>query len=112
MQSQLPSGASSCTALFANSFNSVVHLNCSLNDNRAGLSIVRQVNGAGIYLSTKPATDGGVTASQWNIITSPENSAQNPLGFIICLGTEATTNIRRLRISSDGNTLSFNGRVL
>ncbi|KAA6387467.1 MAG: hypothetical protein EZS28_017004 [Streblomastix strix] len=33
MQSQLPSGASSSTALLANQFNSVVHISSSLNDN-------------------------------------------------------------------------------
>ncbi|KAA6315170.1 MAG: hypothetical protein EZS28_055460, partial [Streblomastix strix] len=41
----------------------------------------------------------------------PDNSAQNPLGFTICLGTDATKNNLGLRISSDGNTLTFNGRV-
>ncbi|KAA6356535.1 MAG: hypothetical protein EZS28_047939, partial [Streblomastix strix] len=96
MQPQLPSGASSSTALFANQFNSVVHISSSLNDNRAGLRISRQANGAGIYLGTSPATDGGVTAGQWNIITTPDNSAQNPLGFTICLGADATKNNRGL----------------
>ncbi|KAA6381224.1 MAG: hypothetical protein EZS28_023247 [Streblomastix strix] len=112
MQPQLPSGAYSSTALFANYFNSVVHISSNLNDNRAGLRIARQVNGAGIYLGTNPATDGGVTAGQWNIITTPTNSEQNPLGFTICLGTDATKNNRGLRISADGNTLTFNGRTL
>ncbi|KAA6381669.1 MAG: hypothetical protein EZS28_022805 [Streblomastix strix] len=112
MQPQLPSGVSSSTALFANYFNSVVHISSNLNDNRAGLRIARQANGAGIYLGSSPATDGGVTAGQWNIITTPDNSAQNPLGFTICLRTDATKNNRGLRISTDGNTLTFNGRTL
>ncbi|KAA6387472.1 MAG: hypothetical protein EZS28_017000 [Streblomastix strix] len=112
MQPQLPSGAYSSTALFANQFNSVVHISSNLNDNRAGLRIARQANGAGIYLGSSPATDGGVTAGQWNIITTPTNSAQNPLGFTICLGEDATKNNRGLRISADGNTLTFNGRIL
>ncbi|KAA6369000.1 MAG: hypothetical protein EZS28_035474, partial [Streblomastix strix] len=112
MQSQLPSGAQSSTALIANYFNSVVHISSSLNDNRAGLRIVRQSNGAGIYLGSNPATDGGVTAGQWNIITTPASSSQNPLGFTICLGNDATTNNRGLRISADGITLTFNGRTL
>ncbi|KAA6371299.1 MAG: hypothetical protein EZS28_033174, partial [Streblomastix strix] len=111
MQPQLPSGVSSSAALFGNQFNSVVHISSSLNDNRAGLRIARQANGAGIYLGSSPATDGGTTAGQWNIITTPDNSAQNPLGFTICLGTDATKNNLGLRISSDGNTLTFNGRV-
>ncbi|KAA6400400.1 MAG: hypothetical protein EZS28_004074 [Streblomastix strix] len=112
MQPQLPSGASSSTALFANQFNSAVNISNNLNDNRAGLRIARQANGAGIYLRTKLATDGGTTAGQWNIITTPENSTQNPLGFTICLGPDATSNNRGLRISADGNTLTFNGRTL
>ncbi|KAA6384968.1 MAG: hypothetical protein EZS28_019505 [Streblomastix strix] len=68
MQSQLPSGASSSTALIANNFNSVVHISSGLNDNRAG--------------------------------------------FTICLWNYATANNRGLRISDDGNTLTFNGRVI
>ncbi|KAA6388289.1 MAG: hypothetical protein EZS28_016183 [Streblomastix strix] len=112
MQPQLPSRTQRSTALFANFFNSVVHISSSLNDNRAGLRIARQSNGAGIYLGTKPATDGGVTAGQWNIITTPDGSSQNPLGFTICLGSDAASNNRGLRISADGNTLTFNGRTL
>ncbi|KAA6396883.1 MAG: hypothetical protein EZS28_007593 [Streblomastix strix] len=112
MQSQIPYSVSSSTALFANSLNSVIHINSRLNDNRAGLRITRQVNRSGIYLGSKLVTVGGYTANQWNIIKLPSNLAQTPLGFTICLGFEATTANKGLRISADGNILSYNDRVL
>ncbi|KAA6365856.1 MAG: hypothetical protein EZS28_038618 [Streblomastix strix] len=42
----------------------------------------------------------------------PDNFDQNPLGLTIGLSNESGSANRGLRISADGNTLSFNGSVI
>ncbi|KAA6389550.1 MAG: hypothetical protein EZS28_014922 [Streblomastix strix] len=51
-------------------------------------------------------------AGQWSIFTPPSNYVNTPLGFVIVLASEANDNTRGLRISADGNTLTFNESVI
>ncbi|KAA6383889.1 MAG: hypothetical protein EZS28_020585 [Streblomastix strix] len=57
--------------------------------------------------STTGAIDG-----QWSIFTPPSSSTNNPQSLVIAVASQAGDNTRGLQISADGNTLTFNGRVL
>ncbi|KAA6398092.1 MAG: hypothetical protein EZS28_006380 [Streblomastix strix] len=76
-----------------------------------GLQISRSVAGCGIYLGTGNNINGTVQ-NQWKIVSQPDNFDQNPLGLTIGLSNESGSVNRGLRISADGNTLSFNGSVI
>ncbi|KAA6358024.1 MAG: hypothetical protein EZS28_046449 [Streblomastix strix] len=76
-----------------------------------GLRISRSTAGCGIYLGTGSNINGTVQ-NQWQIVSQPDNFDQNPLGLTIGLSNESGSANRGLRISADGNTLSFNGSVI
>ncbi|KAA6357365.1 MAG: hypothetical protein EZS28_047108 [Streblomastix strix] len=80
-----------------------------------GLRISRTEESTGssaIFLGCSRTSNTGVIAGQWSIFTPPSNYVNNPLGFVIVLASEASDNTRGLRISADGNTLTFNGSVI
>ncbi|KAA6355697.1 MAG: hypothetical protein EZS28_048776, partial [Streblomastix strix] len=53
----------------------------------------------------------GFIDNQW-LVGTPGGDFLNPLGFVIVKAGEQITPNRGLQISADGNTLTFNGRVL
>ncbi|KAA6392477.1 MAG: hypothetical protein EZS28_011999 [Streblomastix strix] len=80
-----------------------------------GLRISRMEESTGssaIFLGCSRSSNTGVIAGQWSIFTPPSNYVNNPLGFVIVLASEASDNTRGLRISAEGNTLTFNGSVI
>ncbi|KAA6361784.1 MAG: hypothetical protein EZS28_042689, partial [Streblomastix strix] len=54
----------------------------------------------------------GAVVGQWSIFTPPNTAINNPQSLVIAIASQAGDNIRGLQISADGNTLTFNGRVL
>ncbi|KAA6390493.1 MAG: hypothetical protein EZS28_013978 [Streblomastix strix] len=80
-----------------------------------GLRISRTIENTGsfaIFLGCSRTSNTGAIAGQWSIYTSTSGYVNNPLGFKISFTTETGDNTRGLQISADGNTLTFNGRVL
>ncbi|KAA6365392.1 MAG: hypothetical protein EZS28_039081 [Streblomastix strix] len=65
-----------------------------------------------IFLGCSSTSTTGVITGQWVIFTPASNYVNNPLGFVITIASEAGDNTRGLQFSADGNTLTFNGRVL
>ncbi|KAA6403604.1 MAG: hypothetical protein EZS28_000864 [Streblomastix strix] len=57
-------------------------------------------------------TNGGAIDGQWVIYTPSINATQSPQSFIIVVASQASDLTRGLQISADGNTLTFNGRVI
>ncbi|KAA6380678.1 MAG: hypothetical protein EZS28_023794 [Streblomastix strix] len=76
-----------------------------------GLRISRSRAGCGLYLGTGQQINGTVQ-NQWQTVSQPSNFEQNPLGLTIGLSSESGSANRGLRISADGNELSFNGSVI
>ncbi|KAA6401916.1 MAG: hypothetical protein EZS28_002560 [Streblomastix strix] len=73
---------------------------------------VESTGSAEIQLGCSKTANTGKIAVQWAISSPPSNYFNNPLGFIIVLTPDASDASRGLRISEDGNTLSFNGSVI
>ncbi|KAA6359648.1 MAG: hypothetical protein EZS28_044825, partial [Streblomastix strix] len=73
-----------------------------------GIRIARSSNGncSGIYLGCDPNSSGGTIEGQWNIVNTPDGQLQ------IGVNTQIGQPNLGLLISADGNTLTFNGRVL
>ncbi|KAA6377443.1 MAG: hypothetical protein EZS28_027030 [Streblomastix strix] len=88
-----------------------VQINPTTANYSQGLRISRSTAGCGIYLGTDQQTSGTVQ-NWWQIVSQPDNFDQNPLGLTIGLSSESGAANRGLRISADGNTLSFNGSVI
>ncbi|KAA6393082.1 MAG: hypothetical protein EZS28_011390 [Streblomastix strix] len=65
-----------------------------------------------IQLGCSRTSNIGAINGQWSIFTPPSSSITNPQGFVIAVSQQAGDNTRGLQISADGNTLTFNGRVL
>ncbi|KAA6359326.1 MAG: hypothetical protein EZS28_045147, partial [Streblomastix strix] len=80
-----------------------------------GLRIARSNPDTGnstIQLGCSRTLNTGAIVGQWTIFTPPASSTTNPQGFAIAISSQAGDNTRGLQISADGNTLTFNGRVL
>ncbi|KAA6367725.1 MAG: hypothetical protein EZS28_036748 [Streblomastix strix] len=77
---------------------------CNYNQ---GLRIARSTNNyCGIYLACNPNSSTGTLSDQWNICVFEAGEIK------IGLGAQVMQNNKGLMISADGNTLTFNGRVL
>ncbi|KAA6357346.1 MAG: hypothetical protein EZS28_047127 [Streblomastix strix] len=63
-------------------------------------------NVSAIYIGTSPTNTSGEVDGQWTIIK------RNAGELYICRTADQNTENRGLMISADGNTLTFNGRVL
>ncbi|KAA6384729.1 MAG: hypothetical protein EZS28_019745 [Streblomastix strix] len=96
---------------FAGVVCGAVQINPTTANYSQGLRISRSTAGCGIYLGTDQQTSGTVQ-NQWQIVSQPSNFEQNPLGLTIGLSSESGAANRGLRISADGNTLTFNGSVI
>ncbi|KAA6357617.1 MAG: hypothetical protein EZS28_046856, partial [Streblomastix strix] len=101
------------------SFAGVTSGNIQINPTAAsyddGLKTARSDSITGnvtIQLGCSRTSNIGVIVGQWSIFTLPSNHVNIPLGFKISLTSESNDNTRRLQISADGNTLTFNVRVL
>ncbi|KAA6401999.1 MAG: hypothetical protein EZS28_002469 [Streblomastix strix] len=80
-----------------------------------GLRISRSdpdTGNATIQLGCSRTSNTGAIVGQWSIFTPPSSSEINPQGFAIAISSQSGDNNRGLQISTDGNTLTFNGRVL
>ncbi|KAA6398888.1 MAG: hypothetical protein EZS28_005588 [Streblomastix strix] len=64
-----------------------------------------------IQFGCDPYSNSGSFDNKWSIGTSG-NDAANRLGFVIVKAGQVGSSNRGLQITADGNTLSFNGRVL
>ncbi|KAA6388334.1 MAG: hypothetical protein EZS28_016138 [Streblomastix strix] len=114
----LPTGSLFTSTVIQNQFinqggiiNGMAQINPNTANYSQGLRISRSVAGCGIYLGTGNNINGTVQ-NQWQIVSQPSNFEQNPLGLTIGLSSESGAADRGLRISADGNTLSFNGSVI
>ncbi|KAA6401938.1 MAG: hypothetical protein EZS28_002527 [Streblomastix strix] len=65
-----------------------------------------------IQLGCSRTSNMGTIDNQWQIFTPPSSYTNNPLGLNISLSADSGDNTRGLQICVDGNTLTFNGRVL
>ncbi|KAA6382249.1 MAG: hypothetical protein EZS28_022224 [Streblomastix strix] len=80
-----------------------------------GLRIARTIENTGsssIELGCSRTSNSGSINGQWSIFTPPSSSITNPQSFVIAVSSQAGDNTRGLQISADGNTLTFNGRVI
>ncbi|KAA6376640.1 MAG: hypothetical protein EZS28_027834 [Streblomastix strix] len=88
--------------------NNVLKINPTNSDYTEGLRISRSTNGncSGIYLGCNPNSSSGTIEGQWNIVNTPDGQLQ--IGVNAQIGQPN----QGLVISADGQTLTFNGRVL
>ncbi|KAA6381486.1 MAG: hypothetical protein EZS28_022987 [Streblomastix strix] len=80
-----------------------------------GLRIARLGDNSGnssIQLGCSRTSITGAVIGQWSIFTPPNTAINNPQSLVIAIASQAGDNTRGLQISADGNTLTFNGRVL
>ncbi|KAA6389606.1 MAG: hypothetical protein EZS28_014866 [Streblomastix strix] len=79
-----------------------------INSYNEGIRISRSTasNYSGIFLGCNPNSTGGTLTDQWSIVNTPTGELR--IGVNIQLGQDN----QALMISADGNTLTFNGRVL
>ncbi|KAA6397127.1 MAG: hypothetical protein EZS28_007347 [Streblomastix strix] len=73
---------------------------------------VENTGSASIQLGCSRSSNIGQIAGQWIIYTTTSSQGVNPLSFKISLASHAGNANRGLVISADGNTLTFNGKVL
>ncbi|KAA6383858.1 MAG: hypothetical protein EZS28_020616 [Streblomastix strix] len=95
-------------------FNNVVQINPTNNrDYTEGIRISRSTNNqwSNLQFGCDSNQTYGFIDNQWLVGTSGGDFL-NPLGFVIVKAGEQITANRGLMISADGNTLTFNGRVL
>ncbi|KAA6390325.1 MAG: hypothetical protein EZS28_014149 [Streblomastix strix] len=73
-----------------------------------GIRISRSTvsNYSGLYLGCDPNQTQGQVQYQWSILNTPEGELR------IGVGDQLVQENRGLKISADGNTLTFNGRVI
>ncbi|KAA6375171.1 MAG: hypothetical protein EZS28_029303, partial [Streblomastix strix] len=77
-----------------------------------GIRIAKATNGLSqIQFGCDPAQQSGQIQGQWaaGIMIRQDTMSQE---FVICLTSDFGNDNRGLRISADGNTLSFNGSVI
>ncbi|KAA6367998.1 MAG: hypothetical protein EZS28_036475, partial [Streblomastix strix] len=90
-----------------------IQINPTSNNYDDGLRIGRPNSDglSAIYLGCSSSASGTI-AGQWSICTPNSGFTINPLGLLIQRCADVSTPNRGLQISADGNTLTFNGRVL
>ncbi|KAA6380502.1 MAG: hypothetical protein EZS28_023972 [Streblomastix strix] len=88
--------------------NNVLKISPTSNDYTEGIRIVRSSNGncSGIYLGCNPNSTNGTMEGQWNIVNAPDGQ------LLIGVNTQIGQPNQGLVISTDGQTLSFNGSVI
>ncbi|KAA6398024.1 MAG: hypothetical protein EZS28_006453 [Streblomastix strix] len=88
--------------------NNVLYINPTSSDYTEGIRIARSSNGncSGIYLGCDPNSSSGTKESQWNIVNAPDGQ------LLIGVNTQIGQPNQGLVISADGQTLTFNARVL
>ncbi|KAA6364629.1 MAG: hypothetical protein EZS28_039843, partial [Streblomastix strix] len=94
--------------------NNVLQVNpTNTGDYTEGLRISRSTNNqwSNIQLGCDTNQINGFIDNQW-LVGTPGGDFLNPLGFVIVKAGQQMTANRGLMISADGNTLTFNGRVL
>ncbi|KAA6374513.1 MAG: hypothetical protein EZS28_029961 [Streblomastix strix] len=80
-----------------------------------GLRISRSATVTGnssIQLEYSRTSNTGLIEGQWEIFTPPNTAKIIPYGFIIAVASQAGDNTRGIQISTNGNTLTFNGNGL
>ncbi|KAA6385383.1 MAG: hypothetical protein EZS28_019087 [Streblomastix strix] len=93
-------------------FNGVFEVNPTGTNYNEGIRIAKATNGLSqIFFGVDPAQYSGQIYGQWatGIMIRQDTMAQQ---FAICLTQDFGKDDRGLRISADGNTLTFNGRQL
>ncbi|KAA6380383.1 MAG: hypothetical protein EZS28_024092 [Streblomastix strix] len=93
-------------------FNGVFQVNPTGTNYNEGVRIAKATNGLSqIFFGVDPAQYSGQIEGQWatGIMIRQDTMAQQ---FAICLTSDFGNDDRGLRISADGNTLTFNGRTL
>ncbi|KAA6371818.1 MAG: hypothetical protein EZS28_032655 [Streblomastix strix] len=85
-----------------------VQINTNGNNFNEGLRISRSTASdySGIYLGCNPYQTSGSLTDQWRIVNTPTGELR------IGVGKQLLNDNQGLKISADGKTLSFNGRVL
>ncbi|KAA6380680.1 MAG: hypothetical protein EZS28_023792 [Streblomastix strix] len=88
--------------------NNVLKINPTSSDFTEGIRISRSSNGncSGIYLGCNSNSSSGTIEGQWNIVNAPDGQ------LLIGVNNQITQANQGLVISADGQTLTFNGRVL
>ncbi|KAA6395373.1 MAG: hypothetical protein EZS28_009098 [Streblomastix strix] len=97
--------------LFPNTYGNV-QINPSASNYDDGLRkarIVENIDGSSIFLGCSRSTNIGAIVNKWQIFTPPSNYVNNPLGFEITTASDSSDTTRGLQISTNGNTLTFNG---
>ncbi|KAA6386605.1 MAG: hypothetical protein EZS28_017868 [Streblomastix strix] len=93
-------------------FNGVFQVNPSGTNYNEGIRIAKATNGLSqIQFGCDPAQQSGQIQGQWasGIMVRQDTQSKE---FVICLTSDFGNDNRGLRISADGNTLSFNGSVI
>ncbi|KAA6402714.1 MAG: hypothetical protein EZS28_001755 [Streblomastix strix] len=101
------------------SFASITSGNMQINPTATsyddGLRISRtdpDTGNSSIQLGCCRTSNTVTIVGQWTIFTPPNTAIQNSQSFVIASAYQAGDNTRGLQISADGNTLTFNDRVL
>ncbi|KAA6371992.1 MAG: hypothetical protein EZS28_032482 [Streblomastix strix] len=92
-------------------FNGVLQINPTGTNYNEGIRIAKSPNGLSqIFFGVDPAQYSGQIEGQWaaGIMIRQDTMSQQ---FAICLTSDFGNDDRGLRISADGNILTFNGRV-
>ncbi|KAA6394895.1 MAG: hypothetical protein EZS28_009582 [Streblomastix strix] len=100
---------------FAGVTSGNIQINPTATSYDDGLRISRsdtETGNATIQLNCCRTSNTGAIVGQWSIFTPPSSSINNPQGFVIAVSSQAGDNSRGLQIRANGNTLTFNGRVL
>ncbi|KAA6373146.1 MAG: hypothetical protein EZS28_031327 [Streblomastix strix] len=84
----------------------------SYDDNLRKSRSSTDTGNSSIQLGYSRTSNTGLIEGQWSIVTTPNTAISNPQGLIIAMASQADDNTRELQISADGNTQTFNGRVL
>ncbi|KAA6354998.1 MAG: hypothetical protein EZS28_049475, partial [Streblomastix strix] len=88
--------------------NNVLQINPTVNNYNEGIRISRSTISeySGIYLGCDPNSTTGTISGQWSIVNTSDGDLR------IGVGDQLNQSNQGLQISADGNTLTFNGRVL
>ncbi|KAA6364788.1 MAG: hypothetical protein EZS28_039685 [Streblomastix strix] len=89
-------------------FNNIFQIKPTSDSYNEGIRISRSTNSqySGIYLGCNPNSIDGPLTDQWSIVNAPTGE------FRIGVNIQLNYPDQGLQISADGNTLTFNGRVL
>ncbi|KAA6358040.1 MAG: hypothetical protein EZS28_046433, partial [Streblomastix strix] len=85
-----------------------IQINPTVNNYNEGIRISRSTISeySGIYLGCDPNSSTGTISGQWSIVNTYDGD------FRIGVGDQLNQSNQGLQISADGQTLTFNGRVL